>query len=479
MEEKQDNSKKKIKDALIEYSHQDYYPFHMPGHKQNEMGDWMSYQTDITEISGFDNLHHPTGLLKEAQIRAAKVYGARESFFLVNGSTAGILAAITVAAQQSEEIILARNSHKSAYHGCSVEGLKVHYLWPEVVSLGINNGISPKQVETIMQEHPNAKTVMITSPTYDGVVSDIEKISEIVHQRGGILIVDCAHGAHFGFHPYFPESPVKLGADLVIMSMHKTMPAPTQTALLHICSPRIDAELVREALDIYQTSSPSYLLMAGLDQAICLVEEKGEALFSDVVKYLADFYEQAKKWRHFCCSNSLLEQGEVYDLDCSKILIFTQNTGEYKGQQLFRQLDEEFHLQLEMFSLDYVTALCSCMDRKEGFERLVKAVNAIENALIIQTKSKVVNSKMFYPRTRAILSIQETKKRKKIQLDLEASEGYISGEYIYLYPPGIPILVPGEQISKEILQAVDYCKQEKMEIQGLSDHKNTRIKVVK
>jgi len=471
--------RQELKNALIEYSHQDYYPFHMPGHKQNAMGDWMSYQTDITEISGFDNLHHPTGLLKEAQIRAAKVYGARESFFLVNGSTAGILAAMAVATQQGEEIILARNSHKSAYHGCSVEGLKVHYLWPLVVSLGINNGISPKQVEDIMQEHPNAKTVMITSPTYDGVVSDIEKISEIVHQRGGILIVDCAHGAHFGFHPYFPQSPVKLGADLVIMSMHKTMPAPTQTALLHICSSRMDNELVREALDIYQTSSPSYLLMAGLDQGISLVEEKGEALFSNVVVLLKDFYEKSRKWKFFCCSNRLLEQGEVFDLDRSKILIFPQNAGGYKGQQLFTQLEEDFHLQLEMFSLDYVTALCSCMDQKEGFERLMNAMNVIEGSLVIPAKKKLVNSKMFYPKTQASLAIQEAKKSKKIQLDLEDSEGYISGEYIYLYPPGIPILVPGEKISKEILQALDYCKQEKMEIQGLSDHTNTRIKVVK
>lgn len=467
-----------IKQTLLEYTQQGYYPFHMPGHKQNQMGDWMSYKTDITEIRNFDNLNHATGLLMDAQNRAAKVYGARESFFLVNGSTAGILAAIAVAAHDTEEIILARNSHKSAYHGCSLQGLQVHYLWPEETSLGIHNGITEKQVEDMMLEHPKAKAVMITSPTYDGVVSDVTNISEIVHKMGGILIVDCAHGAHFGFHPYFPQSPVKLGADIVIMSMHKTMPAPTQTALFHLCSLKIDVELVREALDIFQTSSPSYLLMAGLDQAVSLLEEQGEALFLDLVDELKDFYEEAKKWTFFSTSLPLLEQGEVYDLDRSKILIFTSNTGDYRGKQLFQQLDVEFLLQLEMVSLDYVTALCSCMDRKEGFQRLKKAMKSIEGQMQ-ERKSNSLSSQNVYPKTKALMTIQDAGKSQKEELELEASEERISGEYVYLYPPGIPILVPGEFISKEILLALRYCKQEKMEIEGLSDHTNTRIKVVK
>ena len=252
-------------EKLEEYSQSDYYPLHMPGHKRNisHFGD--PFRLDITEIDGFDNLHHAEGVLLEAQQRAAALYGAEESFYLINGSTCGILAAISACTKRGGRILMGRNCHKAAYHGVFLNGLKAAYLYPETDFVrGINGAVTPETVRKALREqHPEA--VFLTSPTYDGVVSDIRSIAEIVHKAGAILIVDEAHGAHFAMSPYFPESALSCGADLVINSLHKTMPSLTQTALLHVQGKRVDRERLKMYLGIYQSSSPSYVLMAGMD----------------------------------------------------------------------------------------------------------------------------------------------------------------------------------------------------------------------
>lgn len=226
-----------IFDKLKNYSDSDYYAFHMPGHKRNlDLMDGTSpYRIDITEIDGFDDLHHAEGILKEAQERAAEVYHADETHFLVNGSTVGILSAILGTTEKGDSILVARNCHKSVYHAIYLNELDPVYLYPKFdTELGLSTEIDAEDVQKALEEHPKIRAVMIVSPTYDGVVSDIEKIAEIVHEAGCLLIVDEAHGAHFGFDPYFPESANMYGADLVINSLHKTLPALTQTALLHV-----------------------------------------------------------------------------------------------------------------------------------------------------------------------------------------------------------------------------------------------------
>ena len=275
---------------LTEYTQSNIYPFHMPGHKRRPIDFPNPYTIDITEIDGFDNLHHAEDILHDAQQRAADLYGAKRSFYLVNGSTCGLLAAICAAAPKKSRILVARNSHKAVYHGIFLNEYDAVYLYPEVAGIGIQGQITAEAVEEKFTLYPDIAAVVITSPTYDGVVSDIRSIAETVHRHGIPLIVDEAHGAHFGFGGGFPENAVKLGADVVIVSLHKTLPSFTQTALLHVCSDRIKEKDIAKYLGIFETSSPSYLFMAGMEKCIRMVKDGGQELFGNYRKLLDDFY---------------------------------------------------------------------------------------------------------------------------------------------------------------------------------------------
>ena len=281
--------------ALMEYCNSDAYPFHMPGHKRQTMGNWNCEAIDITEITGFDNLHHAEGILLEAQQRAAQTFGADESFFLVNGSTAGLLAAVCGTVKKGGRLLMARNCHKAVYHAVYLMELQTEYLYPEQTEFGIQGSIAPEQVQRMLEQYPDTQAILLTSPTYDGVVSDIAAIAEIVHAHQIPLIVDEAHGAHFGFSERFPKKAISYGADLCIESVHKTLPAYTQTALLHYRkNPWVDLERVKRYLGIYQSSSPSYVLMAGIDRCTRILREQGTTLFAAFEQQLHDFYQSCE-----------------------------------------------------------------------------------------------------------------------------------------------------------------------------------------
>lgn len=235
---------------LEAYGKSDFYPFHMPGHKRNpEFVDGVfPFERDITEISGFDNLHHPEGIIKEAQEAAACLYGTKKCLFSVNGSTAALQAAISACVQKGGKILMARNCHKAVYHTLYLRDIQPVYIYPQSdPKLGINGGISPTRVERYLEENQDVEAVLITSPTYDGVVSDVKNIAHAAHKFGIPLIVDEAHGAHLRFSDYFPDSAVELGADIVVQSFHKTLPSMTQTAVLHVCSSRTDMEKIKDS----------------------------------------------------------------------------------------------------------------------------------------------------------------------------------------------------------------------------------------
>ena len=220
---------------LIEYAGSDYYPFHMPGHKRNINEGVCPYAYDITEIEGFDNLHEPMGILRLAMEEAAAFYESDKTYFLVNGSTCGLLSAICALTAKEDKVLVARNCHKAVYNALFLHELMPVYIYPEYIEAwGISGGISPYKLAYLLEEHKEIRVVVITSPTYEGVVSDIEKIAAIVHEKQRILIVDEAHGAHFGMHGELPRPALSKGADVVIQSLHKTLPALTQTALLHV-----------------------------------------------------------------------------------------------------------------------------------------------------------------------------------------------------------------------------------------------------
>ena len=234
---------------LIEYGQSDFYPYHMPGHKRCEVGEGPLSgvsQIDITEIEGFDNLHHSEGVLKEAQHKASKLYGSKKAYYLVNGSTCGILAAISAATRKGDKVIVARNSHKAVYNALYLNELKPTYIFPRITRFGLQGQITVEDVQQAIEQTPDAKAVIITSPTYDGITSDVCAIAKIVHEKNMILIVDSAHGAHFGFGYGMPQNVIKQGADIAIESVHKTLPAYTQTALLHLCSDRVEAQKIEK-----------------------------------------------------------------------------------------------------------------------------------------------------------------------------------------------------------------------------------------
>lgn len=477
-----------LHEKLEKYSHSNIYPFHMPGHKRQDMGIVHPELVDITEIEGFDNLHHADGILKNEQEHMARVYGADHSFFLVNGSTAGILTAVLSAVPRGGKIVVSRNCHKSVFHAMLLRELEAVYLYPQETESGVQGSINPDDVEKALAENPDAQAVLITSPTFDGVVSDVETIAKIVHKYDLPFIVDEAHGAHFGFSDKFPKKALSLGADLVIESMHKMLPAYTQTAALHVMGDRVGCDVIKKYLSVFQTSSPSYILMAGLTRCTCILENEGPALMEAHHERLMNFYS---KMQDLHCLKVLLppaltesgvEPEGIWKRDISRILIFCQRAG-INGQELFDRLLYEYDLHLEMASGDYVTALTSMMDTDEGFERLADALLEIDRGFVAEGRARESSKeteeihRLYLPRDKE-MDIYEANDQHKKTIPLEDADGEVSGEFVYLYPPGIPFLVPGEVIPDGFAESIARLKEAHYAVHGMADLKAETIYVL-
>ena len=458
-------------EKLEAYGKSDYYGFHMPGHKRNSDVTQanLPYGIDITEIEGFDNLHHAEEIIREAEVRAASLYHAEETHYLINGSTAGILSAVMGCTKKGGKILMARNCHKSVYHAVFLNELRPVYIYPEFdETMELNMAVSPEKIERLLEEHKEVQAVVLTSPTFDGVLSDIERISEIVHQKKIPLIVDEAHGAHFGFHPYFPENANTKGADVVIHSLHKTLPALTQTALIHLNGTRIDRRKIRNYLHIFQTSSPSYVLMASMDECLRMVAEQGDVLFETYVKNLESKRGELKKLKH-------IRLMETEEFDRSKLVLSVKDTilkkenRVFTGKMLYERLLLEYHLQMEMAAGSYVIAMTSIGDTKEGMDRLLSALFEIDEEL---EKNSEEEKRYYLPRQEQVLTSFEVEGMRRMEnvksLSWKESAGFISMEYAYLYPPGIPLIVPGERITKETAaMLVDY-QNKGFSVEGIS-----------
>lgn len=471
--------------ALEIYSQEDYYPFHMPGHKRNPdtVNTDLPFDRDITEIEGFDNLHHPEGILKKAQETAANVYGTKECYYSVNGSTAALLAAVSAAVPRKGQILVARNCHKAVYHALYLRNLIPTYVYPQMnQKWWINGGISPDKVERALAENPEIKAVLLTSPTYDGVVSDIEKIAEIVHRYEIPLIVDEAHGAHFHFSNYFPTSAAELGADLVIQSFHKTLPSMTQTAVLHNCSDRVDSRLIRRFMGIYQSSSPSYILMASMDACMEKMSSDGNEMFREFTKILEKTRRRLSECKYIRLVSPEIGTAGVFDYDRSKLL-FSTRYASMTGSELAQILLEKYHIQVEMETEHYVLALAAVGDSEEGFERLCQAIEEIDQEEAQKKKEKreaeePKAGRTAYTSLSQFMSITEAMESESEIRKLEESVGRISAEFGYLYPPGIPLIVPGEQITGQFIRNMRIYMEEGLYLQGLEDYTNETIRVV-
>ena len=492
-----------IFNKLKDYSNSDYYAFHMPGHKRNlDLMDGTSpYRIDITEIDGFDDLHHAEGILKKAQERAARVYHADATYFLVNGSTVGILSAILGTTKKGDSILVARNCHKSVYHAIYLNELDPVYLYPKFdTEQGLSTEIDVDDVRKALEEHPGIRAVMIVSPTYDGVASDIEAIAEVVHAAGSVLIVDEAHGAHFGFHPHFPKSANLYGADLVINSLHKTLPALTQTALLHVNGARVNRSRVKRYLDMLQSSSPSYILMSSIDACIDLLEkaqeepksgsENQDGIQSNIFEEYVSRIDALRKELEQLHYLKIIQTDHPGRYDRSKFVISVKHAP-ISSHELYDILLNRYHLQMEMLAGTYVLAMTTVGDTEEGLDRLKNALFEIDAEITVDTGADIDTDLPLAGRQPSLEKVwtiaeavnhkdesQSCEEDKKEILDFgnsgnaekrsfEESAGYISLEYAYLYPPGSPLIVPGERISKEAVEILCWYREHDFSIEGL------------
>ena len=456
-------------DKMTHYGASQILPMHMPGHKRKSGFMRGSGLYDITEITGFDDLHHPEELIKDAMEKAKEIYDSDASYFLVNGSTCGILSAITAMVNPGQKILMARNCHKSALNAIMLRQIEPCWITPPIVSkLGVYGSITPQAVETALNENADISAVFIVSPTYEGVVSDVESIAKICHEKDIPLIVDAAHGAHFRFGEDFPKDALSCGADIVIESLHKTLPSLTQTAILHVKGDRINKERLEFALQTYQSSSPSYLLIASILECLRIMEEKGTELMT---RYQRDLPLLRKELKNLGGSYLLDKEEGIFDYDPGKIVIGFHG---YYGKELSSRLLSKSRIELEMAAPGYIIAMTSLYDTKEDLFRFRTEMKRLRWELPLRDEGAFP---MILPdMPKCAMLPHETMDKATEDRILEESTGAIAAKTLYLYPPGSPIVAAGEVIEEDTIQTIRYCMQRGYTVHGVE---NNKIKVIK
>lgn len=506
---------------LEAYSKENIVPMHMPGAKRNRelIGRYIDdvsspYDIDITEIDGFDNMHNADGIIKRAFEKTAALYGADESLFLVNGSTAGNMAAICGVTDKGNSIIVARNCHVSVYNAIILNELETIYVYPQYDDeYGYYKGISLNEIKDTVEnsklEKKDIKAVVITSPTYEGNVSDIKNIAAYLHEHNIPLIVDEAHGAHFKFSCEFPQTAVEQGADIVINSVHKTLPSLTQTAVMHINYGYVNVSKVKRYWNIYQSTSPSYILMGSIDRCMSIIQNDGKYLFENYISKLKSLRNKLNQLKNI----KLIDSDDI-----SKIVIGCDN-----AKKLYDILLNEYGIQLEMSSLKYAIAMTSIFDSAEYYDRFYNALceidrryndiisesnsvnyknekcskdynaensserynannnqnyaepcNIFNNTSLIKKADIKVNIADF--KNEALMSIAKALNEgdkngyDKIMMNDSSLYGRISAKMVYVYPPGIPILCPGEIISENVVNIINKAIENGLEVVGLEDN---------
>lgn len=447
-----------IVSGLKSYKEKNMAVFHMPGHKQNkgliEELEYIRenlYDFDITEIEGSDNLHSPEGIIKEGMELLAKSMKSKKSYYLVNGSTCGVYSMMLGLFNRGDKVIIQRNCHKSVYSALELGDLTAEYIYPKVIdNFGILSGIDYNDLKKIVEKNNDAKGLVITSPSYFGTCSDIEKISKLCKKNDILLLVDEAHGAHFSFSKMLPSSAISLGADVSVTSFHKTLPSLTQTAVLNVSKNLSDKQIakIEEKMKIFQTTSPSYLFLASMDMARYIMDKDGERLIGNLVNMINDLKESLKDIKQI----RFLEENDINEerIDSTRIVINTP----VDGEKLSDILREKYQIQIEMSYSNNIVLIGSPLDSKEVYDRLKVALREIfssfkDNDTTANKKIKLYNIPPIVKLTQREIDFEET-----IDINLEASEGTICAETIVPYPPGVPIILPGEEISRELIDFI-------------------------
>lgn len=480
MEYTQENAP--IYEAMQRFRRARIVPFDVPGHKRGrgnrELTEFLGescMSVDVNSMKPLDNLCHPVSVIRDAEALAAEAFGAAHAFFMVGGTTSAVQAMILYACKNGEKIILPRNVHRSAINSLILSGAVPVYVDPDVNrELGIALGMSAEQVEKAILENPDAKAVLVNNPTYYGVCSDLRTITEIAHCHGMLVLADEAHGTHFYFGDGFPASAMSCGADLASVSMHKSGGSLTQSSFL-LMGGSVNADYMRQIINLTQTTSASYLLLTSLDLSRKRLALHGREIFGETVnmaKYAR--YEINEIGGYYAFSRELINGGSVYDFDISKLSVHTLSIG-LAGIEVYDLLRDEYDIQIEFGDLGNILAYLSVGDRKQDIERLINALSEIRRRYG-KEQTGMLSQEYMNP------IVAETPRTAfyspKRSLPLEEAAGHVCTEFVMCYPPGIPILAPGELITPEIIEYIRYAKEKGCSMTGTEDLELNRLNVI-
>lgn len=481
--ERMDQSRAPIHEALERFRHMRVVPFDVPGHKRGrgnqELAKFLGEQcvgVDVNSMKPLDNLCHPISVIKEAEELAAEAFGAAHAFLMVGGTTSAVQSMVLTACKRGDEIILPRNVHRSVINALVLCGAIPVYVNPEVdMRLGIALGMKREQVAKAIKEHPNAVAVLVNNPTYYGICSDLKAIVDMAHEAGMLCLADEAHGTHFYFGENLPISAMAAGADMASVSMHKSGGSLTQSSFL-LAGPNVNAGYVRQIINLTQTTSGSYLLMSSLD-----ISRKNLALHGkEIFRHVYNIAEYARNeingiGGYYAFGKELVNGDSVFDFDPTKLSIHTLDIG-LAGIEVYDTLRDDYDIQIEFGDLGNILAYLSIGDRAQEVERLVSALAEIRRRY---KKDPTGMLSQEYIAPQVVSSPQEAFYAEKESLPIAETKGRICSEFVMCYPPGIPILAPGERITEDVLRYIAYAKEKGCSMTGPEDAKIERLNVLK
>lgn len=464
-----------VMDGLLELVKEDSVSFHFPGHKGRYTNiDWKNLMPmiDTTETLGMDNLLEPTGIIKESQEEAAKVFGSKYTFYSVNGSTGSNYIALSAVTKRGDKILVQRNCHKSIYNSMILNDLRPVYFFANYnEKYESTTGVNPKDIKKLLDENPDVKAVVLTSPNYYGICSDVEQIAEIVHEREKILIVDEAHGTHIGFSKKYPKSAIEAGADIVIHSTHKTLPSLTQTSLIHVCSDRVDINKMRDRFQLYTTTSPSYLFTLSNEMSIKYMDDIGRKKLDENYDYLLDVRRRLEEIPGVKVLEMDPDDETIYDLDISRITVTMDG---YKGNELMTILYKDYNIRMEMSDYYTTLAMTTVMNEKSDFEKLIEAISDIAKR---DRNKDFKDISIDMPKPEIALCPAEAYFGQKKLVNIEDSVGEVAATPIIPYPPGVPLLATGELITQEIYEFLLFLLENNINIVNLTEDKKKIVVV--
>lgn len=472
-----------ILEALDRFKNMRIVPFDVPGHKRGkgnpELARFIGQQcmdVDVNSMKPLDNLCHPVSVIKEAEELAAEAFGAGYAYFMVNGTTSAVQSMVLSVCKKGDKIILPRNVHRSVINALILCGAVPVYVNPEVNHrLGIALGMSVSEVEKAIRQNPDAKAVLVNNPTYYGICSDLLTITNLAHEHGMMVLADEAHGTHFYFGKNLPISAMAAGADMSSVSMHKSGGSLTQSSLLLI-GPRVNPNYVRQIINLTQTTSASYLLLSSLDISRKNLALHGAEVFRRVVEmaeYARDEINEIGDYYAF--SREIINGDSVFDFDVTKLSVNTLDVG-LAGIEVYDILRDDYDIQVEFGDIGNILAYISIGDRQRDLERLVGALSEIRRRF---KRDKTGMLKHEYINPEVVVTPQKAFYAEKEALPLKESHGRICSEFVMCYPPGIPILAPGERITREILDYIVYAKEKGCLLTGPEDMDIEWINVLK